>query len=759
MTNIPTHALTPILPLLYVAWVDAVLSPSEIRLIRQQGLQYALSEEDRGFMLKFTDAMQPPSENQLSALLDLIRDRAAGLPETELENLAELGYRLAEQGHTRDTFEKNTYKGLTALCEALALDRPDTATKLLAKLGWKEPKDLKDQAHFDAPLWSKILDYRQYEIKQKVRTLLNDPLFTRPEGKDKSIQRQHTLEGIKMLAGQGFGSMAYGKDYGGKEDMEAYMAVFETLCFYDLNYAVKFGVQFGLFGGTVWKLGTDLHHMRYLRDIGTGHLLGCFAMTETGHGSNVKDIETTAVYQETEKTLIIHSPTFTAGKEYIGNALHATMAVVFAQLMVKNINHGVHAILVPLRDEYGNTLPGITIKDCGYKMGLNGIDNGRIWFNNVSVPKENLLNRFGDITETGEYKSPIAQDNKRFFTMLGSLVGGRICVGLGALNASIASLALAVNYAHERRQFRPDEDTIETLLIDYPSHQHRLMPLLVKSLVFHNALSSLASQFVNGPESDIRKIETKAAGLKALASWHCTRTIQECREACGGKGYLSENRFGDLKADSDIFTTFEGDNTVLLQLVAKGLLTEFNQSFNDDGFRGMLRYLGNKIGFTLSEINVYQSRKTRENHLLDDDFLSDALRYREKKQRITLAERMRKYIREKVSPHEAFLKCQVHMGEAARSYIERLAYRDMIKRIDQLNASPEKELLIKLTRFYALTIIMENRYWFLENDYMDGTKTKAIRRLYSRFMEEIKGVSKDILSAFNLPGHLTSIKP
>jgi acyl-CoA oxidase len=58
-------------------------------------------------------------------------------------------------------------------------------------------------------------------------------------------------------------------------------------------------------------------------------------------------------------------------------------------------------------------------------------------------------------------------------------------------------------------------------------------------------------------------------------------TIRACREACGGAGYDAENRFGRLMADADVFTTFEGANFVLLQLVAKSLLTGYREQFGD----------------------------------------------------------------------------------------------------------------------------------------------------------------------------------
>src|SRR5690606_24402430 len=94
----------------------------------------------------------------------------------------------------------------------------------------------------------------------------------------------------------------------------------------------------------------------------------------------------------------------------------------------------------------GKTLPGIEIKDCGRKMGLNGVDNGTIVFNNVSIPYENLLDRFASVTEDGVFQSPITSDNKRFFTMLGTLVGGRIGIPRSALSATKSGLTIAIRY-------------------------------------------------------------------------------------------------------------------------------------------------------------------------------------------------------------------------------------------------------------------------------------------------------------------------
>ena len=117
------------------------------------------------------------------------------------------------------------------------------------------------------------------------------------------------------------------------------------------------------------------------------------------HGSNVKGIMTEAHYDHKTRELIIHTPCKDAMKFWIGGAAKTSnMSVVWAQLYIKNKNYGVHAIIVPLRDDSTHkVLPGITIGDCGPKFGLNGVDNGFIEFNNFRVPVSNLLNKVSGI--------------------------------------------------------------------------------------------------------------------------------------------------------------------------------------------------------------------------------------------------------------------------------------------------------------------------------------------------------------------------
>lgn len=582
---------------------------------------------------------------------------------------------------------------------------------------------------------------------------LSNPIFSWEINRNLEKFREKTLSQVGYLGEQGYGAIAYPKIYGGIDDMPLYANIFEYLMFVDGSLTIKFGVQFGLFGGSVEKLGTKKHHDRYLKHIGEAKVLGCFAMTETGHGSNVRGIKTTATYNTEDGTITIHTPGKNDNKEYIGNALHGTMATVFAQLIVKGKNRGVHAILVPLRDKDHTLMPGITIEDSGYKLGLNGVDNGKIWFDQVKVPRENLLNKYGDIHADGSYSSKIKNPNKRFFTMLGTLVGGRICVAKGALGGTKMALTIAVKYALNRRQFNDNVKIQEDLIMDYPSHQLRLTPAIATSYVYHATLEALMKKYSDTSLVDKREIETQVAALKATITQFSNETIQECREACGGKGYLLENRIADLKTDVDIFTTFEGDNTVLLQLAAKGILSDFNSELNSGGFTAVLKMLSSQIKDKITTINPAYSNKVDKDHLYDAKFHQHAFEYRTRRLTYSLAMRIRNYIKQGVPSYHAFLKVQTHLLALGKAYSAELAYSSFINFTDTVDDPKNKGLFKKLGTLFALHEIRLDASWYLEHGYISSTKSKAIRQRIERLSTELRPHIEVLVDGYGIPEH------
>lgn len=743
-TNYPPGILQ-YLPFFFVIWSDDLLSTSEIAVVKRTIEEdQNLTETERETLHSWLNREKPPKANEIKSWQRSISNSGIKLIESDAHPLTSFSRKLIS---TYDA-DANFNEGLTSIEINLGIQPNHYHHLFQVEVVSKRTSDYYQPQKID-----NILKGGYSEEIDSFRNFLNDPIYKWSIINNKEAFRQNVLSQLQHLSKHGYGAIAYPEVYGGKNDMPLYAHIFENLLYADGSLTVKFGVQFGLFGGSIQKLGTQTHHDRYLKDIGEGQLLGCFAMTETGHGSNVRGINTTATYNLERDSITIHTPGKDDNKEYIGNALHGSMATVFAQLIVQGKNHGVHAILVPIRDRQNKLMPGIHIEDNGYKLGLNGVDNGKIWFNQVEVPRENLLNKYGDILADGSYNSDIKNPNKRFFTMLGTLVGGRICVAKGALTGANMALCIAVKYALQRRQFNDNLKSQEDLIMDYPSHQLRLTPAIAKSYVYKATLDNLMTVYSDPDITDKRKIETQAAALKAIITWFANDTIQECREACGGKGYLQENRIADLKADVDIFTTFEGDNTVLLQLAAKGILSDFNSEFNSSGFAAVLKLLSTQIRDKLVTNNPIYANKIDKEHLYNPKFHQHAFDYRTRRLTYSVAMRIRGYIKKGIPTYQAFLKVQTHLLALGKAYSCELAYKTFYEYTLGIEDVKYRELFQKLGCLFALDEIKQDASWYLEQGYIGGTKSKAIRQRVERLCTELRPHLKSLVEGYGIPEH------
>jgi acyl-CoA oxidase len=635
-----------------------------------------------------------------------------------------------------------------------------------------------EQPVIDVPALASLLDGRYAAVREDVKAnlLKHVDLLSRVDELPKDDYRDLVRDVVVQIAETGQCAHHFPQEYGGLGDFGATVAAFETTAFSDQSVLVKVGVQFGLFGGAILNLGTKPHHDAYLNDLAFGRLLGCFGMTETGHGSNVQSIGTVARYDKATQEFVITTPDDASRKDYIGNAArHAELGAIFAQLEIEGPDgepqsQGVHCFVVPLRNKRGKVLPGIRIEDCGPKMGLNGVDNGRIWFDDVRVPREALLNKFADVSPEGVYASAIENPNRRFFTMLGTLVMGRVCVGGAGISTSKVALAIAIRYADRRRQFTATNPDREDLLLDYGMHQRRLLPLLARTYALHFAQDVLREQFHSvfmGHETDERKVrnlESRAAGTKAAATWHATRTIQECREACGGAGYLATNRFTALKADTDIYTTFEGDNTVLMQLVAKGLLTDYSSNFQELDQLGTVQFVASMAVEQIVEATMVHRLLERlkdalpggdewdqEAGLLDPNYQLKMFEFREEHQLQGVAKRLKRGIDQKMNPGEVFSRVQDHVIATAHAHVERIILQAFVNKVAEQPDGPTKVALGLLCDLYALSTIEADRAWWMEHGRLSTQRGKAISREVMDLCRKLRPLAVDLVNAFDIP--------
>ncbi|WP_051004759.1 acyl-CoA dehydrogenase [Blastococcus saxobsidens] len=630
-----------------------------------------------------------------------------------------------------------------------------------------------DPAHLQ-----EALDGRWAHVRRDARENLHDPDMLPVYGESMAEARERVTRAARTLAQSGRVGFGFPKEFGGEADAGGSVTSIEMLAFTDLSLMVKAGVQWGLFGGAVQLLGTRRHHETYLRDIMSFDLPGCFAMTETGHGSDVQQLRTTCTYDPATQTFDLHTPHEAARKDYIGNAAEdGRMAVVFAQLITQGTNHGVHAWLVPIRDEDGNPMPGVTIGDDGPKAGLLGVDNGRLTFDHVTVPRDMLLDRYGQVASDGTYTSSIENETRRFFTMLGTLVRGRVSVGGSAASATKLALDIAVRYGNARRQFAAPGEEREIVINDYLVHQRKLLPALARTYALNFAQAELVSTMhdvqtavhEHGQEIDEqaqRELESRAAGLKVAQTWHATQTIQMCREACGGAGYLQENRLPHLKADTDVFTTFEGDNTVLLQLVAKGLLTGYRDTFGSlDGW-GRIGFVADMVRETVLERTAARALIARlvdavpgleDVPMLERGWQLKMLEFREKHALEGAIRRLRKNSTtvssptHPMAPFDMFNDVQDHVLKTAQTHIDRIVLEAFVDGVDRTTDPAARTLLDAVCDLYALSTIEADKAWFLEHGQLTPARAKTLTATVNSLLKQLRPHMTTLVDAFAIP--------
>ncbi|UWX95754.1 acyl-CoA dehydrogenase family protein [Arthrobacter zhaoxinii] len=622
-----------------------------------------------------------------------------------------------------------------------------------------------DAAVVDVEALGRVLLGKWAEKRLEARRIAGMEAMQTPAGLTHTEHRERVMDQLKILVESKSVHGAFPKYVGGEDSHGANVAGFTELVVADPSLQIKAGVQWGLFGSAVMHLGNREHHEKWLPGIMSLEIPGCFAMTETGHGSDVASIATTAEYDPATEEFIINTPFRAAWKDYIGNgAVNGKAAVVFAHLITRGVDHGVHAFYVELRDDNG-FLPGIGGEDDGIKGGLNGIDNGRLHFSNVRIPRTNLLNKYGDVAADGTYTSDISSPGRRFFTMIGTLVQGRVSLDGAAVNASKLALKTAIQYGTERRQFNGASDIKEEVLMDYQQHQRRLLPLLATTFAATFAHEELLHKFddvfsgAHDTDADRQDLETLAAGLKSLSTWHALDTLQECREATGGAGFLAENRFTALRADLDIYATFEGDNTVLLQLVAKRLLADYAKEFAGADFGVLARYVvGQATDVTLHRTGL---RRIAQSFRDSGSEKKSAIALRDPRtQHDLLADRVGTMVAEvatalkearglpKDKGAAVFNENQHALIEAARAHAELLQWEAFTRGLDRIQDAGTRQVMTWVRDLFGLCLIEKNLGWYLMNGRLSAQRARTLGPYINRLLAKLRPHALDLVDSF-----------
>ncbi|UMM15033.1 hypothetical protein L5515_002621 [Caenorhabditis briggsae] len=444
---------------------------------------------------------------------------------------------------------------------------------------------------------------------------------------------------------------------------------------------------------------SDEQQVKWLGRARRREIIGCYAQTEMGHGSNLRALETTATYSPETQEFILHSPTITSLKWWPGAlGKSANWAVVVANLIIRDKNYGPHPFMVQLRDEDSHEpLPGITVGDIGPKMAFNGGDNGFLGFRNYRIPREYLLNRHAKVEADGRYvKPPHAKINHSAMIRVRS----HMATGQGALLAH--ALVIAVRYSAVRRQGYLEDKSREVKVLDYQTQQHRLFPSIARAYAFIfcgfetiRLYDQLLIDVQNGNTSGMADLHALTSGLKSVVTYQTGEGIEQARMACGGHGYSMASYISEIYGVAIGGCTYEGENMVMLLQLGRYLVKSIEMIQN-----GKSRELGPMVAYLAeneSEIDL---------NLGPNEYLK-VFEYAARNQTWRATEKFQKLRNSGMSNEKAWNQASVELTRASRLHTRLYIMSTFINHVGSIVDQKVKGVLIDLLNVHVTYEVMD----------------------------------------------------
>ncbi|KAE9607434.1 hypothetical protein Lal_00026774 [Lupinus albus] len=512
-------------------------------------------------------------------------------------------------------------------------------------------------------------------------------------------------------------------------------------------------LHWGMFVPAIKGQGTEEQQQKWLPLAHKMQIIGCYAQTELGHGSNVQGLETTATFDPKTDEFVIHSPTLTSSKWWPGGlGKVSTHAIVYARLIIDGQDYGVNGFIAQLRSLDDHLpLPGITIGDIGMKFGngaYNTMDNGVLRFNNVRIPRDQMLMRVSQVTREGKF----VQSSVPRQLVYGTMVFVRQTIVAGASVALSRAVCIATRYSAVRRQFGSRNGGPETQVIDYKTQQARLFPLLASAYAFRfvgewlNWLyTDVMQRLQAGDFSTLPEAHACTAGLKSLTTSVTADGIEECRKLCGGHGYLCSSGLPELFAAYVPTCTYEGDNVVLQLQVARHLIKTISQLGSAKKPVGTTAYFGR-----LEQLMQYHSDVQKAEDWLKPNVVLGAFEARAARKSVAVAQNLSKFS----NPEEGFQELSADLVEAAVAHCQLIIVSKFIEKLQtDIPGKGVKQQLESLCSIYALFLLHKHLGDFLSTGCITPEQgylaDEQLRSLYS----QVRPNAIALVDAFNHTDH------
>ncbi|KAF9950383.1 acyl-coenzyme A oxidase [Mortierella alpina] len=534
------------------------------------------------------------------------------------------------------------------------------------------------------------------------------------------------------------------------------------MCMNFVDELLPIGLHETAFIPIIHAQGTE-EQAKYWGPLAEKHqIIGCYAQTELGHGSNLSELETTATLNRDTDEWSIHSTTFTASKWWIGGlGAIATHALIQARLIIDGKDYGAHGFIVPIRSlKDHRPFPGVKVGDIGPKAygGFSKIDNGFVRFENYRIPRENMLMRFAKVTKDGQYIKP--PHSKLAY---GSMVLLRSQMIRGAALTLARATTIATRYTTARRQFkvptsRKDEKNpaLETQVINYPMVQSRLFPWIASAYAMFAAGSmmqtmyeNMLSELMEGDVSSLAEVHAISSGLKSTCSTIAATGTEDCRKIMGGHGYSYFSGISHVWSTYVPSNTYEGDNFLLTQQSARYLLKQLKLATTaPEKVTSYSKYVIRTI-----DQDAFQAERCAVRDVSDWLRPQVQLAAFEHRAGRLVADLGLAALQEGVAWSDLNLECW-RLCHAHSQYVLTKSTIDSVAAAREQGLSSESiAVLERLSSLYALHTIHASLGEFLEDFFISPSQCQSLRQQIKYLQESLADDAVGLVDAFDFSDH------